>query len=199
MVLFTVQELLPKYDKVRSCSTGGAFDNHFMKIFHLTMLLNFKPFESFYIRTYSLPFARRRFIKEIRLDLIEFLNHLHNLQLKGKGTTEINQSVELISERLKKLPEPKKSDYAKLNTFWKIFTWCISSSMIVSLINSASQYYPLILLAGVVVSMLLIPLAVDRLLKYLTEKHWYYVSQKNQGINKLKKQLLDELVQFDKS
>ena len=198
MVLSTVQELLPKYDKVRSCSTGGAYDNHFMKIFHLTMLLNFKPFESFYLRTYSLPFARRRFIKEIRLDLIEFLNHLRNLQLKGKGTPEIIQSVELISEGLKKLPESKKKDYAKLNTFWKIFIWCIPSSLLISLIPLIFEYYPLVLLVGMMALVLLIPLAFDRFFKYLTEKHWYYVSQKNQGIDKLKKQLLDELVQIDK-
>ena len=199
MVLSTVQELLPKYDKVRSCSTGGAFDNHFMNIFHLTMLLNFKPFESFYIRTYSLPFARSRFIKEIRLDLIEFLNHLRTLQLKGKGTPEINQSVELISEGLKKLPEPKQKDYTKLSAFWKVFSWCIPSSALISIIPFIFEYIPLVLLVGVMATILLIPLAVDGLFKYLTEKHWYYVSQKNQGIDKLKKQLLTELIEADKS
>lgn len=198
MILSTVQELLPKYDKVRSYSTGGAYDNHFMKIFHLTTLLNFKPFESFYLRTYSLPFARRRFIKEIRLDLIEYLNHLSNLQLKGKGTSEINQSVELISESLKKLPESKKKDYTKLNTFWKIFSWCIPSSLLISIIPFIFENYFLFLLVGMISLILLIPLVFDRFFKYLIEKHWYHISQKNQGIDKLKKQLLDELVQIDK-
>ena len=199
MVLSTVQELLPKYDKVRSYSTGGSFDNYFMKKFHLTMLLNFKPFESFYIRTYSLPFARSRFIKEIRYDLVEFLNHLRTLQLKGKGTPEIDQSAELISERLKKLPTPKKKDHVKLSTFWKIFTWCIPSSMLISTIPFIFEYLPLVLLVGIMALIFLIPLVVDRFFKYLTEKHWYYVSQKDQGIDKLKKQLLNELVKIDKS
>jgi|APSaa5957512535_1039671.scaffolds.fasta_scaffold62617_2 hypothetical protein len=199
MVLSTVQELLPKYDKVRSCSTGGAFDNHFMKIFHLTMLLKFKPFEAFYIRTYSFPFAQSRFIKEIKYDLVEFLNHLQILQLKGKGTPEINQSVELLSEGLKKLPETKKKDNMKLNTSWKIFSWCIPSGALITIISFIFEYAPLILLVGVMVITLLIPLVIDRLLKYLTEKHWYHISQKNQGIGKLKKQLLDELIQIDKS
>ncbi|MGI0056522.1 MAG: hypothetical protein ACREAK_04020 [Nitrosarchaeum sp.] len=190
-----VKELLERYDELRMNSNQGSWDNWFMTKFRITRIMNWKPYERLYQRTYTHPFAIYRFHKEIKLDLSEFRYLFQKLNVqKGTNDFDTSQSLKMINNYLEKISQTKKKNKL-MDILWKIIGSSIFASIITPIVISAEQYYPIILMLGV---MMLLPFSTwymaDRIFLYVTEKLWYRTSEKKLGISKLRSKLTTKLI-----
>ena len=93
------KEFLARCDDLQLKSDQGSWDNWFIKKFKLTRTLNWNWFRKLYQRTYTLPFARKRFRKEVRHDLNDLYILLKKLNAKrGKNDYDTCESIRLIDE-----------------------------------------------------------------------------------------------------
>lgn len=191
-----VKELLDRYNVLRSRSNNGSFDDWFLTKFRLRGILNWKPFERFYQRTYPYQFATQRFNKEIRFDLLELRGYLRILQVqKDPHDFDISTSLKMIDDYLEKISQTPKKSNKWTGIFWKILGSSIFASLVIPIIASLEQFYPVILITGV---MLGLPFGTwytaDRIFQYAIEKLWYRTCEKHLGIFKLRNKLTSKLI-----
>ncbi|MEX0862670.1 hypothetical protein [Nitrosopumilus sp.] len=167
-----------------------------MNKFKLKRMLNLESFESFYRRTYTFDFAKRRFHQEIRYDLIDLRKLLEILTARrGDFDEDILKSITLINDFLEKTTLHQKKP-SKLNKIlWTVVNSSIVSSLALPWITSAEQYYPIILMVGVMIAM---PFGSwymgEKLTNYIIEKLWYRTCNEQLGIPKLREELTKKLI-----
>lgn len=191
-----VKEMLFRYDDLRSRSNQGSWDNWFMTKFRLKRMLNCKPYEKFYQRTYTHKFASKRFDKEIRLDLIEYriLFGILNAR-KGKNDFDTSESLKMLDDYLENMSQTQRKKNKLNGIFWKILNCSILTSVIIPIITSAEQYYPIIVILGVMTMLQLGTWYMsDRIFLYVTEKLWYRTCEKKLGISNLRSRLTSTLI-----
>ncbi|MGH7884305.1 MAG: hypothetical protein ACRENO_01270 [Thermodesulfobacteriota bacterium] len=191
-----VKELVDRYNDLRSRSNNGSFDDWFLVKFRLRRILNWKPFERFYQRTYPYQFATQRFNKEIRFDLLELRGYLRiSYARKGTYDFDISTSLKMIDDYLEKISQTPKKSNKWTGIFWKILGSSIFASLVIPIIASLEQFYPIILITVV---MLGLPFGTwytaDRIFQYAMEKLWYRTCEKNLGIFKLRNKLTSKLI-----
>lgn len=199
--LTTLEELISRYDIARTYANHGSYDNWFMEKFKLTQIKKLKPFEKLHQKTYTVPFARNLFEKEIRYDLVEIRNHYRMLS-KRNGTNDIesSQAITKINKVLEEIPSlPKKNLMSWLIGTKEILGMIIGLPIFTTIMALGEQYLPIIVLVGVMSLPIICQLSMDRAFVYFAKKLWYRTVTKRLGISELKKRLIRELVDANDS
>ena len=184
-----------------SYANSGSVDNWILEKCKLTRMKKFKPFERMYQRMYVFPFARHVFQKEIRLDLVEIRAHYRiSNKRKNKQDFESSKAIELIDNELKEIPIPKKKNIKQ----WIIGTKEIlipitTLPVFTSVLTFAQEYFPFIILGGVMILLLVTPFLINKLTEYLMNKLWYKIIKKKLGIDELKNRLIKEIINENES
>jgi len=189
-----VAELLHLYDDLRTRSNSGSWDDWFMAKFRLKRMLNWKPYEKFYQRTYTHPFAKQRFYKEIQFDLLELRELFRILNArKGNNDFDLSESLKMIDNYLEKISQVKKKK--KKGIVMKVLGSSLLASVIIPIMASLEQFYPIILILAVMLGLQLGTwYMADRTFLFIVEKLWYRTCQQKLGIYKLRNRLTDKLI-----
>lgn len=188
-----LQEFLDLQEEQLSYANSGSVDDFLMKKYRLGWLKKLKLFENLYRKMHSYPFARTCFIKAKRSHLFDLLEECEIKDSRtGKRDFSLKKAQVMIKVSLEKTLKPEKKTFPKWLGMILKLSGVFSIPFIVSAWLVIEQAYPIFLLIGIFVFLTTIPLIINKVVNYFSEKWWYKVTEKMLGISKIKKKLLDE-------
>jgi|SRR5579872_7419849 len=204
MSIQNLNELLDKYDKLRSVANSGSSDKSIiLKFKFFKPVFENKLLKKFSINTYVVPFALKPIRKEIRSSLIYILrlyeiNHLR-IERSDKSSKE---AMDAIKKYLEEIPKHSLSfeDNSLKKNFWNIFASVAGIlPIIVSFFSTAPK--TILIIIGIIVLLVSSPfIAFDlsmRIMRYSVERSWYKDWMKRLAIKDLKDKIVNELVQLN--
>lgn len=180
---------------LRSKGIDGSFDELFLEQFRLKRIRKWGPFAKFMRYTYYRPFAKRRIVEGIRLDVFEIKEALFNYHVRT-GDQDCKNAIDLIQQYLDSLPKRKEKKW-EIKDYLLIVAIPSILSIASMALNQNIDWIYLWLAVGVFI--LFIPLlgafATNRLFTHLTEWWWYRYWKRKLGIDPLKARIINKTME----
>lgn len=198
MSLLLLDELLSSCDFVLSSTTYGKYDDYFADNYRLYQKIRRGPIKSLYLKTYTFPFARELFIREIRYTLLDLKRYYQNHYLSS-AKTDLNdeRAIRRIDEYLEKLPKKKikKNLLTKILSYAVPFVTGLSIDQVNHVFAVVYPYLPIVLLLIGYFSILPACLIFsNKMTGYILEKHWQGICFKKNRIAELKNRIIQEIM-----
>lgn len=205
-----LDELLDRYDKLRSLANSGSYDKGMISRFKflrrlvewkfLRPLVKWKLFKTFSINTYDLPLASNPIRKEIRSTLTNILKLYEINYFRTERSDESSkEAIDSIKEYLKEIPKRGPSLVERLkNNSWTIFGVAASILPIIQSSKMSGEIQIALIVIGILVMLLLVvPLFIFRITGYLLEQDWYKQWMKKLVIKEIKNRIIKELIKIN--
>lgn len=200
MSLQDINELLDKYDKLRSVANSGSSDKRITsKYKRLRRIFEYKLLKNFSINMYVVPFASNQIRKEIRSTLINILK-LHEINYWRTERKDISSKeiIDTVNEYLKEIPKHGISlaDRLEKNS---LNILGVAIGILSLILSSWSTAIPFVLL---VIGVILVGPFVGAHLafigfRYFFERRWYKEWMRKLAIEDLKRRIVKELVELN--
>lgn len=197
MSIKDLEDLLDRYNKLRSFANGGSYDNWAIsrfKIKKLSKLLRFQKLTSY---TYDLPFAANPIRSEIRNTLIRILNlYKINYLRKGKPNDESDQAIQMIKKYLETIPKRNSFIERLKNNVFSLMGITLGILALIQASNTSDLQIMLIVLAMlfIVPSVSFLGTAIS---DFFLQRNWYQRWMTKLDIHTVKNKIIDELIMLN--
>jgi hypothetical protein len=189
-----LEDLLDRYNKLRSFANDGSYDNWAISRWKLDKLLRLLHLQKMTDFTYDLPFAFNPIRNEIRNTLIRISNlYKINYLRKGKPDDESDQAIQMIKKYLETIP--------KCNSFIvrlrdNIFSLLGIAIGILALIQASNPGDLQIALIGLAILFIAPSIAflVTKISDFFLQRNWYKKWIGKLDIHPLKNKIISELI-----
>ncbi|MBI5377648.1 MAG: hypothetical protein HZA82_03395 [Thaumarchaeota archaeon] len=200
-----LDELLSKYDKLRSIANSGSFDRKMITgLEFLKRIAEWKVYGKISRNTYVLPFAMKHVGREIRITL-RFIFKLHEMNYlrTERSDKESKKAMDTITEYLKEVPKIQSTITRLRTNSFSILSIVIGTiPIMLSIILSkdlSEELKSWFIIGGVSVGILVMfgiaPVYLnDKILNYFLGRKLYNDWMKRLAIKDLRERIIAELI-----
>ncbi|WP_268543671.1 hypothetical protein [Candidatus Nitrosotenuis cloacae] len=192
-----LNELLRRYDKLRSVANSSSFDKKMFRLFKFVKrIAESKLFKKISRNTYDLPFAAEHVRREIRITLKNIFNlHEINYLRTERNAKDSKKAMDVITEYLKEVPKVP-SIFAKIkNNTFNILSVVLSTFVLMLNENLPIEVKIIFVLAVISAGSFLIPIYLnDKAFTYLSGRSLHKEWMRRLAIRELRDKMINELI-----
>lgn len=194
MSIKDLEDLLDRYNKLRSFANSGSYDNWAISRFKMNKLSKLLRFQKLTSYTYDLPFAVNPIRNEIRNTLIRILNlyEINHLR-KRKPNDESDQAIQMIKKYLENIPKRNSFIMRLKNNAFSLIGIAIGILALIQASNPSDLQIVLILLAILFIAPSVLFLSIT-IFDFFLQRKWYQRWMTKLDIGTVKNKIIDDLI-----